>query len=116
MRHLICITVLLFVYSCSKSSEQDEKLSCLDRILQENNMIPFKEGQAFCMSLQSYAYDGKEIYALDNCTEDRLFNPFDCSNTYLFTKDGESDGEFDAEKYKLLSSKITYIGIVGILK
>lgn len=115
MRFSIIMFVLAaFLQSCADKIEDNNILSCSEKILKENNMVSFTGVEPYCESIWAYEYEGKEYYCIDNCTADRICSLFDCDNVYIFHKGGTKHGEFDMEKFKLIYDKMISIGIIGI--
>lgn len=115
MRFLIILFVWVgFFQSCADKFEVNNILSCREKVLKENGMIPYTGVETYCESIWAYEYEDKEYYCLDRCNVDKVCSLFDCNNVHIFTIDGTENGEFDMVKYKLISDKKKLIGIVGI--
>ena len=111
---IIMFVLTAFFLSCTDENQVNNILSGREKVLKENNMLPYTGVESYGVCIWAYEYDEQEYYYIDNCAADKLFSLFDCNNVYLFTKDGTENGEFDNEKYMLISEKKKLVGIVGV--
>jgi len=117
MKTYLFLFSLVLIVRCTKNEEiPATKDNYLDKILLQYHMVPYTENVNYCVSLHKYIYEGAPYFAYDSCIEDRISNPFDCSGIYFITKDGKITGEIDITKLELFTSKVQYVGVVGILK
>lgn len=115
MKKYILVLCTGVLFSCTENDIAPiVNETCIHKVLQHYNMIPYAENIPYCVSLHQYSFDGNVYFSYDSCIEDRLVNPFDCNGAYFLTKDGKENGTLVDEKQNLFASQAKYVGVVGI--
>ena len=107
--HFLFSFFIILCFSCSKNEEQSD---CIDRILSDYNMKPYKEGDIYCASLQLFEFENNHYFVYDLCTADIAWDPFDCNKVYY----ARTNGEFDTLKTIEIWKKSKKLGIIGVSK
>ncbi len=118
MKLFIFLTLLIFV-GCSTSDDCFIENECLDKLLIENEMVPYVGTEPACHTLQMVECGDKDYFFIDCCVCDMVFDPFDCNGRYLLRENYEKNAAFSSVSQNEFNA--TYLNckeprIVGYLK
>jgi hypothetical protein len=98
--------LIIFAMSCSKDETLD--LDCIERKLEEFNMVKFSGQEIGCeFFLDLYLYENEQYFLLGSHCVDMISYPIDCEGNSLC----ENGADPECKKFYKNSTRI---GIVGI--